>query len=192
MILYERRGGVLLCANNNDVSKAKRAKDVPHLARLQAEAKGQDTLVAFRSTCTALSGREDIFRISRAVNRIWMLQAWLTDEPVELRAIARHWFARIPACGDDVRELMHDSCPVACIEDAPFANVNSFKSHVNVGFFNGASLHDPARLLEGSGKRMRHVKLKPGTEPNTKALGDLIAAACADIKARLAAERSGK
>ena len=66
------------------------------------------------------------------------------------------------ACGDDVRELIHDGCPVACVEDAPFAYVNSFKSHVNVGFFNGASLDDPARLSEGSGKRMRHVKLKPG------------------------------
>ena len=136
-----------------------------------------------------ISGREDIFRISRGVKRDPDVDAWLTDEPVELRSIAQHWFARMRACGDDVRELMHDSCPVACIEDAPFAYVNSFKSHVNVGFFNGASLDDPARLLEGSGKRMRHVKLKPGAEPSAEALGDLIDAAYADIKVRLAAER---
>jgi hypothetical protein len=46
-------------------------------------------------------------------------------------------------CGDDVRELMHDGCPVACIKDAPFAYVNTFTSHVNVGFFHGAKLSDP-------------------------------------------------
>ena len=89
-------------------------------------------------------------------------------------------------CGDDVLELMHDGCPVACVEDAPFAYVDSFTSHVNVGFFYGAVLDDPAGLLEGSGKRMRHVKLRPGRELDAAALGDLIAAAYVDIKARLA------
>jgi hypothetical protein len=139
-----------------------------------------------------LSGREDIFRISRGVKRDPAVDAWLTDEPVELRSIAQRWFTRMRECGDDVRELMHDGCPVACVEDAPFGYVNSFKSHVNVGFFCGAALDDPARLLEGSGKRLRHVKLIPGTEPNAKALGDLIDAAYSDIKARLAAERSSR
>ena len=61
----------------------------------------------------------------------------------------------------------------------------SFKSHVNVGFFHGAALRDPARLLEGSGKRMRHAKLKPGVELNAGALRDLIEAAYLDIKVRL-------
>jgi hypothetical protein len=98
---------------------------------------------------------------------------------------------QIRQCGDDVRELLHDGCPVACVADAAFAYVNSFKSHVNVGFFYGAMLEDPAGLLEGSGKRMRHVKLKPGHEPNVTALRNLIIAAHADIKARIAAESSG-
>ncbi len=88
-------------------------------------------------------------------------------------------------CGDDVRELMHDGCPVACVDDAPFGYVNSFKSHVNIGFFCGALLEDPASLLLGSGKRMRHVKLSPGRQLNAAALSDLIAAAYVDIKVRL-------
>ena len=88
-------------------------------------------------------------------------------------------------CGDDVRELMHDGCPVACIEDAPFGYVNAFKSHVNVGFFYGAMLEDPAGLLAGSGKRMRHVKLQPDSDVDTAALRNLIDAAYADIKVRL-------
>ncbi len=89
-------------------------------------------------------------------------------------------------------ELMHDGCPVACVEDAPFAYVNAFKSHVNVGFFYGALLKDPAGMLEGSGKRMRHVKLKPDAELAAEDLRDLIRAAYADIKIRLGAERTSK
>jgi hypothetical protein len=68
--------------------------------------------------------------------------------------------------------------------DAAFGYVNVFTSHVNVGFFQGASLPDPARLLQGTGKFMRHVKLKPGTAANSAALRRLIEAAYSHIKAR--------
>jgi hypothetical protein len=40
-------------------------------------------------------------------------------------------------------------------------------------------------LLEGTGKFMRHVKLKPGTATNSAALTRLIDAAYSDIKARV-------
>jgi hypothetical protein len=103
----------------------------------------------------------------------------------ELGAIARRWFEAMRECGDEVRELLHDGCPVACLGDAPFGYVNVFTSHVNVGFFQGASLPDPARLLEGTGKCMRHVKLRPGTAVNATALSKLIEAAYWDIKARV-------
>jgi hypothetical protein len=132
-----------------------------------------------------LSGQVEIFRVSASAGPDPAVEAWLAGDPAELRSVARHWFERMRQCGGDVRELMHDGCPVACIEDAPFGYVNSFKSHVNVGFFYGALLEDPAGLLEGSGKRMRHVKLSPGRAMNESALGDLIDAAYADIKARL-------
>jgi hypothetical protein len=95
-------------------------------------------------------------------------------------------------CGGDVLELVHDGCPVACVEDAPFGYVNTFKDHVNVGFFRGAQLEDSAKLLEGSGKRMRHVKLRPGAQLDARALRRLIEAAYVDIKARLAAERAAR
>jgi hypothetical protein len=69
--------------------------------------------------------------------------------------------------------------------DVPFAYVNVFSSHVNVGFFHGATLRDPARLLQGTGKFMRHVKLRPGTAINATELSLLIDASYADIKARV-------
>jgi hypothetical protein len=134
------------------------------------------------------SARQDIFRLSGAVKRDPAVDQWLIDDPVELRSIAREWFSRMRQCGEDVLELIHDGCPVACVADAPFGYVNSFKSHVNVGFFHGAVLKDPASLLQGSGKRMRHVKLNPGQQPNAAALRDLIELAYQDIKVRLDAE----
>lgn len=133
-----------------------------------------------------LIGTNDILRLSGGIKRDPAVELWLTEGPVELRSIAHKWFVQMRQCGEDVRELMHDDCPVACVEDAPFCYVNSFKSHVNVGFFYGAALRDPAGLLEGSGKRMRHVKLNPGRKLNAAAVSDLIAAAYVDIRLRLA------
>jgi len=135
-----------------------------------------------------LSARRDIFRLSGAVKRDPAVDRWLIDDPIELRSIAREWFSRMRQCGDDVLDLIHDGCPVACVRDAPFGYVNSFKSHVNVGFFHGAMLEDPASLLEGSGKRMRHVKLNPGQQLNAAALRDLVKVAYQDIKGRLDTE----
>lgn len=87
--------------------------------------------------------------------------------------------------GADVREVMHDGHPTACVDDAAFGYVNAFTDHVNVGFFFGALLPDPFRLLEGTGKRGRHVKLRPGGEIDGAALDGLIAAAYADVRVRL-------
>src|ERR1700744_11140 len=139
-----------------------------------------------------LVGVVGIFRVTGGVKTEPAVDRWLSDDTLRLRPIAREWFARMRHCGDDVRETMHDGCPVACVEDAPFGYVNSFSAHVNVGFFYGAFLEDPAGLLDGSGKRMRHVKLNPCREVNAAALGDLIDAAYLDIKARLRAERPAR
>lgn len=128
---------------------------------------------------------QDLLRFSGAVRRDPRIEAWFSAYPDPLRLMVRPWFARMRACGPDVRELLHDGCPVACVGDAPFGSVNAFKAHASVGFFLGAMLPDPAGLLEGTGRRMRHVKLRPGTEPDDDALNDLIAAACHAIRLRL-------
>jgi hypothetical protein len=117
------------------------------------------------------------------------IDIWLEEQAPQLGAIARRWFVRMRECGNDVRELMHDGCPTACVADAPFAYVGVYTAHVNVGFFHGAELEDPTRLLEGTGKRMRHVKLKPGADVDPAALDALIGRAYADIKLRLAGAR---
>lgn len=126
-----------------------------------------------------------LLRFAGAVERDPAVDRWLDAQPGELGAIARTWFARMRRCGPGVRELMHDGYATACVDDAPFAYVGAFKAHVNVGFFHGAALPDPAGLLQGTGKRMRHVKLGPGRAVDAPALDALIAAAYRDIVARL-------
>ena len=129
--------------------------------------------------------RSDLLRFNGTVERDPAIDAWLKGHAGELGDIAREWFEVMRECGDEVRELLHDGCPVACLGDAPFGYVNVFTSHVNVGFFHGASLPDPACLLQGTGKFMRHVKLRPGTATNDAALSRLIDRAYEDIKARV-------
>jgi len=126
-----------------------------------------------------------LFRLPSAEKRDAIIEAWLVGPPDPLADLVRPWFARMRACGEDVREVMHDGCPTACVGDAAFAYVNVFTAHANVGFFHGAELIDPARLLEGSGKRMRHVKLKPGHAVDAAALGELIDSAYLHVKALL-------
>lgn len=126
-----------------------------------------------------------MFRLNGAVERDPAIDRWMRERPGEFGAIAQKWFDVMRKCGDEVRELLHDGCPTACVGDAAFGYVNLFTSHVNVGFFQGASLPDPDRLLQGTGKFMRHVKLKPGTDTNAAALSLLIETAYSDIKARV-------
>jgi hypothetical protein len=127
-----------------------------------------------------------LFRFPNAVRRDPAVDAWMHEHAGELGAIAQRWFDVMRACGGDVHELLHDGHPTACVGDAAFGYVNAFKAHVNVGFFRGAEIADPAGLLEGTGKLMRHVKLMPGRDVDATALIKLIETAYAEMQMRLA------
>jgi hypothetical protein len=126
-----------------------------------------------------------LMRFPSAVVQDPSIEAWFSKPDDGLRGFAWPWFEQMRACGADVRELLHDGHPTACVGDAAFGYVNAFRAHVNVGFFFGAMLDDPGGLLEGTGKRMRHVKLRPAQHVNAVALRELIAAAYRDIRWRL-------
>jgi hypothetical protein len=128
---------------------------------------------------------ERLLLFTGAVRRDPAVQGWLESRSGELGAIAREWFERLRACGPDVVELMHDGAPTVCVGEAAFAYVNAYKAHINVGFFRGAWLPDPAELLQGDGKYTRHVKLRPGEAMDSAALQALVAAAYRDIRTRL-------
>jgi hypothetical protein len=127
-----------------------------------------------------------LFLLPGSARRDPAVDAWMQRHRGELGDIAQRWFDVIRGCGTDVRELLHDGHPTACVGDAAFAYVDAFTAHVNVGFFCGAELEDPCSLLEGEGKFMRHVKLGPNRQVDAAALAKLIESAYADIQLRLA------
>ena len=129
-----------------------------------------------------------LMRFPNSVKREPAIEVWMHEHSGELGAIAQRWFEVMRDCGDDVRELLHDGHPTACVGDAAFAYVNAFKAHVNVGFFRGAEIADPSGLLEGTGRFMRHVKLRPDHQADAKALKELIETAYIDMKKRLKAQ----
>lgn len=124
-------------------------------------------------------------RFPTAVRRDSAIDLWMQEHQDELGSIAHRWFEVMRTRGEDVRELLHDGHPTACVGDAAFGYVNAFRAHVNVGFFLGAELADRDGLLEGTGKFMRHVKLRPGHSVDAPALTRLIESAYEDMKRRV-------
>ena len=120
--------------------------------------------------CAAGDGgamRTELLRLDGTVEHDPAIDVWFEAHAGELGTMARRWFEVMRRCGDEVREVLHDGCPVACLGDVPFGYVNVFTAHVNVGFFQGAGLKDPEGLLQGTGKFMRHVKLRAGGQEAT-------------------------
>lgn len=125
-----------------------------------------------------------LFLFPSATERDPAVDAWFAA-PEPLRQLIAPLFETLRDLSDH-RELLHDGHPTACCGEAAFAYVDAFTAHAAVGFYFGADLPDPHGLLDGTGKRMRHVKLKWGQPVNEAALDALIAAAHDDIRARLA------
>ena len=103
------------------------------------------------------------------------VEGWLLTRPGAIGELCRAWFAVLRSRGDDVRELMHDGQATACVGGSAFAYVAAYTAHVNVGFYVGSALPDPTGILEGSGKFMRHVKLRPGAWVSDRAFDDEVA-----------------
>src|SRR5262245_38721912 len=141
------------------------------------------------NTARNQSAMNQLLRFPSSVKRDPALEVWMHEHSGEVGAIAQRWFAVIRVGGADVRELLHDGHPTACVGDAAFAYVNAFKAHVNVGFFRGAEIADPEGLLEGAGKFMRHVKLRPESDVDAPALMKLIETAYTDMKSRLQSKK---
>ena len=128
--------------------------------------------------------REQLFEFPTALENDRTVDAWFDAGPRELKVIARHWFDVMRRQGEDIRELLHDHHPTACVGEVAFAYVNVFTQHVNVGFFQGTELPDPNGLLKGTGKFMRHVKLRSDVAVDEAALTTLIEQAYTNIKHR--------
>src|SRR6516165_5493426 len=62
-----------------------------------------------------------LFRLPSSVKRDPAIDIWMKEHTGELGQIAKHWFGIMRTVGDDVREVLHDGHPTACVADAAFA-----------------------------------------------------------------------
>jgi hypothetical protein len=91
------------------------------------------------------------------------------------------WQAQIVS---SVRQVLNQAAPEAdeaikwaqpvYSSNGPFAYIKAFKNSVNFGFWRGVDLKDPKDLLQGSGDKMRHVKLTSTDQIDQAAFSDLI------------------
>lgn len=78
----------------------------------------------------------------------------------------------------EVEESIKWSRPVY-EDNGSLAYIMAHESHVNLGFTRGVELTDEAGVLEGTGKQMRHVKLRDADDVRPDVLRELIREAVA-------------
>ncbi|PKV62454.1 DUF1801 domain-containing protein [Pontibacter ramchanderi] len=86
-----------------------------------------------------------------------------------------------------LRQLVHDTVSGLTEEfkwgrpvfraNKDFAYLKTAKAYVTLGFFQFDKLNDPKGLLEGTGKDMRHIKIKNVLEIDRELLSDWFKAA---------------
>ena len=103
-----------------------------------------------------------------------------SPEVTKLGLAARKLVLRVVP--DSEEKLLRPWKTIAYGRKKKFCAISPHAGWVNLQFHSGASLPDPAGLLEGSGKSMRHLKISAASDLKGKALSELI---------RIAAERSG-
>ena len=111
---------------------------------------------------------------------------WIAGKPEAYRPMANELWKTIQSCGNDVQGIFHDGHPIACVQNAPFTYINVFSKHMNLGFFYGVELEDSTGMLQGTGKRMRHIKLFADSAFPKTEINWLIQHSYLDIKQRLA------
>jgi hypothetical protein len=102
---------------------------------------------------------------------------YVRDDNPELGKIARALRSIVKRIVPGVKETVNAwGIPTFEAPD-PFCFYMVGKNHVTFGFHFGTSLPDPAGLLEGTGKNIRHVKLRTVEDLERKGLEKLVQAA---------------
>jgi len=116
------------------------------------------------------------------------IDAYVGSVRGELGALVARLVALVRSNVPGHDELRVHGAPQFCVRGEPFCYVVGYAKHVNLGFCDGASLPDPEGLLEGTGKAMRHVKIRPGAEFPGKMLSRMVREAARRARARQAAD----
>jgi hypothetical protein len=111
------------------------------------------------------------------MNRI-PVEEFLSNLPADVQPIARELVAVARKKMPGAHEFIYHNAVGYSVSDSPFERIcyvwPQKKGYVNFGFFFGAGLPDPKKLLIGDGKRLRHVKIWSVDEAKNPALAKLI------------------
>jgi len=111
------------------------------------------------------------------------VQAWLENLPAAKKLTVETLRRLIESAAPEAHEIIYHDALGYGPTDSGFDRifyVTVFETHVNLGFFFGGFLPDPEVLLVGSGKRMRHIKIRSLQECENPAISSLLAQAWAD------------
>ena len=87
---------------------------------------------------------------------------WLADQPAESHQLLTDIRSAIIASGHNFTEGIKWGTPGYWLPEISRRNIVYIAPHgnyVRLGFFNGATMPDPQNLLEGTGKKLRHIKV---------------------------------
>ena len=101
-------------------------------------------------------------------------QSWIEEQPAEhqtwLAALRQQIVATVP----ETEESFKWSRPCYAIGGTLFCYLAAAKNYVTIGFHRGAELPDPDGMLEGTGKGMRHLKVRSESDASSKVVRELI------------------
>ena len=92
------------------------------------------------------------------------------------RLIAEELRRIVKEAAPHARETIKWGMPVY-VQKGNMCYISGMSSYVNLGFYRGADLTDPDCLLEGTGKKLRHVKVRSVESISTESLQRLVAEA---------------
>jgi hypothetical protein len=111
------------------------------------------------------------------------VRAWLENLPAEKKPIIETLRRLIASVAPEAHEIIYQDALRYSLTDSGVDQIlylAIFEKHINLGFFFGGFLPDPEGLLVGSGKRMRHIKIRSLQESENPAITSLLAQAWAD------------
>jgi hypothetical protein len=97
---------------------------------------------------------------------VFRLDAWQREIINMVRGLIR-------SVEQEARESVKWAQPVFEL-NGPFAFVRPAAKHVTLGFWRGAEMHDPYNKLEGTGSKMKHVKLRSSNDAALPSVVDYV------------------
>ena len=102
-----------------------------------------------------------------------LFEDWLSEQPTDSHQLIRDIRTAIIDAGHNFTESIKWGTPGYWLPEVSRRNICYIAPHANyvrLGFFNGATMPDPNNILEGTGKKLRHIKVYEVTDTNRQAL----------------------